>query len=175
MTIICLVRRPINQQRKKMMKNYKGIIAIALSSAFISGCSQKVWINPSVSNQQAQKDFAECKYDTVKYDTPYNGVSDPIAAGIASGFRQNEIMSTCMTAKGYRLTSQDNAKTSTDYEPNKTYSGLDSSAQIQCITDSDCQTGKKCRSKSGGGNECRVSNEEIKTTPNEPGKFTWKN
>ncbi|MFA5922376.1 MAG: hypothetical protein WC856_13960 [Methylococcaceae bacterium] len=81
----------------------KGIIALAVCAALMSGCAKSVWMNPSVTQEQSQKDFAECQYDVVKHTPSYYGMGDPIASGIASGMRQNEIMSACMSSKGYHL------------------------------------------------------------------------
>ncbi len=87
------------------MSKRKGIIALIATTVFITGCAKTMWVNPNVSNDQAQKDFAECQYDTVKHghvDMWGTGVG----AGIEEGLRKNEIMTTCMSSKGYSQQSQ---------------------------------------------------------------------
>jgi hypothetical protein len=96
-----------SSKKIKIMTKRKGLIALAVAAVLMTGCAQnKMWINPGVTNEQAKKEFAECQYDVVKHTPSYDGVSDPIAAGITSGMRKNEIMSTCMSSKGYSLQSQ---------------------------------------------------------------------
>lgn len=88
------------------MKNNKklNIFVLAIVAVLTSGCARdRIWVNPTVTNEQAQKDMAECKYDSVKYAPGYNFVGDPIAAGFARGMRENDIISVCMSSKGYSL------------------------------------------------------------------------
>ena len=98
------------------MKILKVIIALTIATLLISGCAKKMWINPNVTNEQAQKEFAECQYDSVKHTPSYDLVSDPIAAGISQGMRKDDIMSTCMASKGYLLKAQEKSEDMSDVQ-----------------------------------------------------------
>lgn len=149
--------------------------ALILSFVFISGCAQKVWVNPSVTQEKAQRDLAECQYDAEKYGYVQTWGTG-VGAGIEEAIRKNELMSKCMTLKGYQLSSQDQLNQPSSYQANSSLIDASYANKLNCQTDSDCESGQKCRSKkSGGGSECRVSNEEITTNPSEPNKFQWKN
>jgi hypothetical protein len=79
----------------------------------LCGCEQMIWYNPDVTDEQARRDWAEVKYDSVKYNNTsaanYNS-GDPIADGISEGIdsavRQNDIITAGMESKGYRLIPQ---------------------------------------------------------------------
>jgi hypothetical protein len=71
----------------------------------ITGCANKVWVNPNVTSDKANQDMADCKYDSVKYGH-VNMWGTGVGAGIEQGLREVEIISTCMSTKGYRLESQ---------------------------------------------------------------------
>jgi len=92
----------------------------------ISGCatSTNVWYNPSVSQQQAQKDWNQCEYEASRGAyTPMGAFDSPISSGIQEGFQKVSLMSKCMTAKGYYLTNQEdiNRSASPTYKTTSTY------------------------------------------------------
>ncbi len=116
-----------------MIKNSLRAVAVVLA---LSGCMQKVWINPSATYEQSQKDFNECKYDAVKYNggsSMYNsGMTSAIQSGFEQGLRENEIMTSCMTSKGYYLTTKEQAQSSlTPIKSTKT------AADISCLNNID--------------------------------------
>ena len=80
----------------------KVILSMTLLSLIGCGGATR-WANPGASIQQSQRDFTECQYDVVKNTPTYDGIGDPIAAGLAIGERKNSIMSACMGSKGYIL------------------------------------------------------------------------
>jgi hypothetical protein len=76
----------------------------------LGGCAaNKGWYNPVVSNQHAQRDVRECKYDATKYGYVQN-YGTGVGAGIEQALRENEIMKDCMTARGYSLVSRDSVQ-----------------------------------------------------------------
>lgn len=70
-----------------------------------SGCaSDRVWVNNSKTNKEAQKDFRECKYDSEKNSfVPYGDGRSPISAGLQEGFQSVNLMAECMRSRGYSL------------------------------------------------------------------------
>ncbi len=66
------------------MTKHKVLIALTVSAALMSGCAKNIWTNPNVSDRQEQKDLTQCQRN----------------AEI-----KNELMQSCMTAKGYHLVS----------------------------------------------------------------------
>lgn len=94
------------------MRNIFQLIAITI---IISGCatSTNTWYNPSVSQQQAQTDWNQCEYEASRGAyTPMGAFDSPISAGIQEGIQKASLMSKCMTAKGYYLTTQENINAS---------------------------------------------------------------
>lgn len=76
------------------------IVIVALIVT-LAGCAKPMWVNPNVSQQQAQKEYSECQYDAVKHGRSYNGMDDPIAAAFAIESRKSDLMTACMQMKGY--------------------------------------------------------------------------
>lgn len=60
----------------------KAIMSLVVTTVLMSGCAKTIWVNPNKPDQQAQRDLAECQNNAMG---------------------KNEIMSTCMIAKGYRI------------------------------------------------------------------------
>ena len=81
---------------------------IATTLLCSSGCAnQNVWVKDGASAEVAQKEFAECKYDSQKSSfVPYgNGIS-PISAGVQEGFQSVTLLNECMRSRGYYLTNR---------------------------------------------------------------------
>ena len=95
------------QYKVDIMKITKVLMVVTVAAVLMAGCAQQIWVNPSVSNEQANREFNECKYDAVKHTPGYDFVGDPVAAAFAAGMRENEIMSACMASKGYSLQSKE--------------------------------------------------------------------
>jgi tetratricopeptide (TPR) repeat protein len=80
-------------------------ILLAMGLLVFSGCANdKIWLNSSKSDADAQKDLRECKYDSEKSSfVPYgNGVSVTSAA-IQGAFQNSSLMTSCMVSRGYVL------------------------------------------------------------------------
>jgi len=81
-------------------------IATLILAASLAGCatgSGPHWYNASVTNEQAQKDFAECKYEALKAVQQ----TDPNMRSIFGqeldlANRRNEVIAACMQVRGYR-------------------------------------------------------------------------
>lgn len=92
-----------------------------LCIVFLSGCasepqtghpSNTAWYQPGISAEQTKRDLAECQYASLVNGRSYspipaNDAGAAIALGLlassAENSRQNQIVQTCMTAKGYSL------------------------------------------------------------------------
>lgn len=80
----------------------KNLVLAVLFILAISGCAQKVWVNPTKTSNEARRDLMECQQEVNRYGfVPNYGMG--IAAGIEEGMRKNEIMTGCMQMKGYDL------------------------------------------------------------------------
>jgi hypothetical protein len=79
----------------------KKILISSLGILMLTGCAGRVWVNPNVSNYQAQRDWQECDYDANRSVQVNYGGSD--AAVIGAAFRIAELKSMCMQNKGYHL------------------------------------------------------------------------
>jgi hypothetical protein len=86
------------------MKNILTKLLVACVLVNTIGCAKKVWVNPNVTSDKANQDMADCKYDSVKYGH-VNMWGTGVGAGIEQGLREVEIISTCMSTKGYKLES----------------------------------------------------------------------
>ncbi len=85
------------------MKNLIGLLL--LLPLIIGGCAtQNTWVHSTKTQAEAQKDFMECQYDAEKHGfVPYGGGTSAVSAGIQEGVRKVQLMSSCMTSKGYYL------------------------------------------------------------------------
>lgn len=97
--------------------NYLNLLVVAVAVSFVTGCaSQMVWYQDGKTFAEADRDLRECKFEAVKHGyVQASPFGDPIASGAAAGveqaFRQNDIMRSCMNAKGYRLVSRNQIAT----------------------------------------------------------------
>ncbi|TAK62300.1 hypothetical protein [Methylobacter sp.] len=86
----------------KNMKKNTGKIVLVVGVILMTGCAQTIYVKPGATPAQLAKDNADCQYDVVKNTPTYDGVSDPIAAGIAMHERKQAILEACYASKGYR-------------------------------------------------------------------------
>lgn len=84
-------------------------LLLVCSSLFLFGCGTALY-KPGATQQDFDKDMAECQYDATKYgavNSRYHGggygaaLGSGIASGMEQGMRQNEIISQCMRLKGW--------------------------------------------------------------------------
>jgi TPR repeat protein len=83
------------------------------ASAPQTGCSSKqAWYQAGISAEQTRRDLAECQYESlvngrsyspIPADTAGHAVLLGMIASAAENSRQNQIVQTCMAAKGYSL------------------------------------------------------------------------
>lgn len=85
------------------------LFAVALLGVLCSGCAgERIWVNPSKSSEEAQKDFRECSYDSDKHSfVPYGDGRSPVSAGLQQGFQSVNLMNGCMQSRGYSLVDKD--------------------------------------------------------------------
>lgn len=137
------------------MRILNGLVVLLL----LSSCgANKVWVRDNTSQYQAQQDLNACNYDAVKYGH-VDMWGSGIGAGIEQGIRENRIVTSCMASKGYYLTTQDQISARSDSHNNPSdgvHIETHTSLEMACRTDLDCSYGESCRSKKGGGSECRV-------------------
>lgn len=86
--------------------------AIIIALTALAGCTAGRYVNPGVSDAQAQRDSAQCKYEaklaTVAYGTGSTryGVSGAAGQGVAEGIAQasdqRDLWISCMEARGYQ-------------------------------------------------------------------------
>ena len=125
----------------------------------VAGCATNAhWEHAYKGQQEWYSDNARCRAmgNSAGMGSPIvpvgGGWSSPVAAGFAQGWNQGEAMRAarareeiyqqCMMGEGWRLVSD------SGNEP------PDSS--MECQTSYDCPNGYSCRSKRGGGTECRM-------------------
>ncbi|SHL10727.1 hypothetical protein SAMN05216428_10194 [Nitrosospira sp. Nsp11] len=92
--------------------NRFSLVAIAI---LLAGCvGPTVYGKAGNTPEQERKDFAECKFESLKatgsapggtITNEYN-MSNTIANDLATGMRQGEIMQACLVAKGYSAQSR---------------------------------------------------------------------
>ncbi len=160
---------------KKLIVPFVTIFLIACGPSF-------VWVKEGATKEGFEKDVLQCKYEasvaTSSYSTgriagsTYGAISQGIAEGIAVGTRKNELIQLCLQAKGYTKDysgphrSNDNLSSS-NRAIDKNDSVLNS---MECQTSSDCGEGESCRSKGGGGTECRL---RVKGSENRSGGIKY--
>lgn len=76
----------------------KRIFGVVLATCFVTACAQKVWHNADVTTDEANRDFATCRFASKAYTSTVSQTS-----GFYEAMRQNELMSLCMESKGYTL------------------------------------------------------------------------
>ena len=71
------------------------VYALALLALLCAGCAnQNVWVKDSITDAEAQKDLAECRYG--------DGRSSK-SAGTQQGFQSVNLVNGCMRSRGYYL------------------------------------------------------------------------
>lgn len=153
-------------------------LAVVISAvALISSCATQPWTHPDKSEQDFYADDSQCMslagYGTNLQIMPSNnaaaaGWNQGAAIGTAS--TRNQMYERCMMGKGYARQTTEAVKVSgsmmcrtrSDCPGNqscrsKPGGGTEcrGDGKVECKTSSDCSGGLSCRSKSGGGTECR--------------------
>lgn len=75
-----------------MKKLYLGLI----SSLLLTACSQAQWVKPGATEQEFEKNYAECNYEATKAVPDYGSGSL-----IAIALQRAEIIKQCLRLKGY--------------------------------------------------------------------------
>jgi len=135
----------------------------------LEGCgSNQVWVKNGITQAEFNSDKAQCEYEAASATANYNtgstaygigaAAGQGFAEGITIGLKKIELQKLCMQAKGYYLATKDTVeKTEVKSVKNKELNYVEETATptMECTTSLDCQSGKHCRSKKGGGTECR--------------------
>jgi hypothetical protein len=76
-------------------------LALVVAGLLMAGCaSNMAYYNPKKSNDEAQKDWNECRYDATKFGyVPMWGTG--VGPGIEQALREREVFARCMDSKGY--------------------------------------------------------------------------
>ncbi|MBK6973515.1 MAG: hypothetical protein IPH26_11440 [Sterolibacteriaceae bacterium] len=160
----------------------------AVFSALLAGCGPTYyWVKPGATNSDWNLDSTECRvYATgavprnpqqIQLSTGYRNSSITNCSSFGSTMNctttggeyvpptywaydandgvRSDAVNLCMYRKGWqRATAEEldakRAKQATYEQP----------SMMQCQSDGDCEHGKSCRSRSGGGSECRASTNE---------------
>jgi hypothetical protein len=62
---------------------------------FLSACAQNVvWTKPGATHAQFERDKKECEYEAQK-------ATVDVSSGLAAGFREAELIKSCLQARGY--------------------------------------------------------------------------
>lgn len=103
--------------RVKIVRIFLSLVGVI----FLSGCasepqtghpSNKAWYQAGISAEQTKRDLAECQYESLVNGQSYSPIpaataGQAIALGMlassAENSRENQIVQTCMAAKGYSL------------------------------------------------------------------------
>ena len=77
-----------------------GIFVLALA---LSGCAEKViWIQPELTNTEAQRQFAQCEYEsTAATQNVDYGFRSIFGQALDQGMRRKDLMEKCLRAKGF--------------------------------------------------------------------------
>ena len=78
-------------------------LAILLACFALAGCQTAAegWHRTNTTRGQTAQDFKECTYQANLGTPGYSG-GDPIATGLASGMRINDLRAQCLEIRGYR-------------------------------------------------------------------------
>lgn len=132
-------------------RTYITVIAIALT-----GCatqSDMIWVKDGATEEQFRRDKITCQQYGMQ-SAQANGLSGNMFVAVWI----NDEAKKCMENLGYKLQSKkqktpDNQSTL----PNAIGGTSVQPSQMACGLDSDCNIGQSCRSRKGGGTECRAS------------------
>ena len=149
---------------------HRGIFIVVF---IVSGCTPNyVWVKNGATQADFERDKSQCIYEAASATANYNtgptlrgigsAAGQGFGEGIAIGLRRNKLVLLCLQAKGYSkqpIQEQNNA----DENRNKIIekdTNLDKGVDVdrsglECSTDLDCLLDESCRSKKGGGTECR--------------------
>lgn len=161
------------------------IMFAAVLAAALTGCGPNYyWVKPEATQTDWQLDSTECRayasravpanHKLVELSSAYQTPARTSCASVASSLSctttggevvpakviaydandqlRNEAVAACMYRKGWRLVASDHVATT------RAQADQSRTSVAECQTDRDCGRGRSCRSRSGGGTECRLSN-----------------
>ena len=81
------------------------IMTICLVALLVGGCQQTYWVKPNATQEDFNRDSAQCNYEATKASyTPMGPFDSGISSGMQEGFQKTKVYKACMRSKGYKLT-----------------------------------------------------------------------
>ncbi|WWW36159.1 hypothetical protein V8017_04065 [Stenotrophomonas rhizophila] len=85
-----------------------GAFAVLSGAVMLAGCGTtqiKAWSKPGASEEQKQRDLAECDYDASKATTgdgkAPKSTGDAVGDGVVRGMEKSDLIKKCMRVRGY--------------------------------------------------------------------------
>jgi len=80
----------------------KLVVAAALVVGLLGCATNMAYYNPNKTNDEAQRDWNECRYDSKKYGYVQMWGTG-VGPGVEQAMRESELFKMCMETKGYYL------------------------------------------------------------------------
>jgi len=81
------------------------LTTICLVALLVGGCQKSCWVKTYATQEDFNRDAAQCKYEAIKASyTPMGPFDSAISSGMQEGFQQSKVYNACMQSKGWRLT-----------------------------------------------------------------------
>lgn len=129
-------------------ENMKNAPSFAVAVLLIAGCATQaptVWYKDGATEEQFRRDQMSCRQYGMQ-----SAQANGLAGNIFVEIWISDEATKCLKNLGYQ---QDYAKRSMQYSAQD--SNYHPAPNMSCASDSDCENGQSCRSRKGGGTECR--------------------